>query len=59
MKTIFVWAVIDRFQKSSAGAKPAKRNSGKSWRGVAYVTNNDVTRIRVTAHDPQAYLDIA
>jgi len=56
---IFVWVAIDRFQKSSDGAKPAKRNSWKSWTGAVFDTSNDMRKTRVTAHDPHVYLDLA
>jgi len=55
----YAWVVIDRYRKSSAGAKRAKRNNWKYWPGAAFDTNNDVARTRVTEHNPQARLEPA
>jgi hypothetical protein len=48
---IFVWVVIDQFQKSSVGARQAKGKEKKSWSSVVFDTNNGMARTRVTTHN--------
>jgi hypothetical protein len=48
---IFAWVVIDRFQKSSVGARQAKAKERKSWSSVVFDTNNDMARTRVTTRN--------